>query len=252
MLPEFLEWLNRNQWLNVGFLVLGLLSIIISVLLYLRSRKEKIPVYNVRSIALVRDSCHALPEVRILYRDTELKDLTLTRLAFWNRGRDTIDQVDIAPLDPVRLEVPEGARILHAQVDFVAAQANNWNTHVSNDRSALITFDYFERNQGCVLSVYHTAGPSEIVILGTIKSAGPIQRALPEDLLSFRFLDATIGRLPSPIKDYLIRSIVLGPIIFAPLGVFLIPLLVVDWVRRFGRRPPPEYALGQGSWTWVV
>ena len=65
-MEEYLNWLNNNQWLNLIFLILAILSIIISIYLYRKSRKNKKPLFDKRSINVISEDVKNLSLAVIL------------------------------------------------------------------------------------------------------------------------------------------------------------------------------------------
>jgi len=122
-MATFLSWLNQNQWLNLVFLTLAVCSIIISIVLYRRNQKEKIPVYHMRHFSLLRKQIQSIKKLKILYEEKELDKLTLTRVALWNNGRDTINHSDLAPSDPLRIQMNEDCFITQANYLSIIQEA---------------------------------------------------------------------------------------------------------------------------------
>lgn len=239
-----LPYLKGDPLLNLAFLALAFASIGVSFVLYWRSRKEKVPVFNIRHFILIRAKQIALPGLRITHDGHELADLTLTRFALWNRGRATVNRNDVAPIDPLRLQVPSECRIIHSAIEYTSTPANNFRICISQDRTRVdIEFDFFHTNEGCTLAVYHTASGRDLTLQGTIKGVRSIPRGVFEaDNLLFPFLDKTLGRI-LPQRHLKWPHFL---IMFAFLVVFMVPamfLLIVGLGMRIARRAPDEYRL---------
>lgn len=54
-----------------------------------------------------------VPEMR--YSGPQIENLTVTKIAFWNAGRDTIDNQDVASAGPF-VHVKEGYKILDVKI----------------------------------------------------------------------------------------------------------------------------------------
>jgi len=202
-------------------------------------------VYNSRNYNLIRDRLRALTSLRITYKDEIVTDLSLARIALWNRGRETINSDDIAPKDPLRIEVPVGARVLEASLDFVTSPVNGFTISLDEDRRAVaINFDYMHTNEGCVLSIYHTSTEVPPAVLGTIKGVGGFSRAvLDKDELQFAFLDNTVGLV---LPERLRRRRLMRPVFFVVFLLVALPMMVVgviEDVLRWLRKPPAEFSL---------
>src|SRR5258706_5309667 len=115
-MQRFVEWLNRNPWLNLAFLALAFTSIITSIVLYLKSKKEKRPFFQCRTFRLVEDSLAKMEAVEILYKGQPVQNLSLTKVAVWNGGTETINSSDIAPTDVLRLCVQSPVKLLGSEI----------------------------------------------------------------------------------------------------------------------------------------
>ena len=156
-ITKITEWLNKNPWLNLLFLVLAILSIALSIFLYIRSKKEKRPYFSIRTFQLIEDKLNKIEAVEILYRGQRVDNLALSKIALWNKGKDTINNHDIAPKDPLRLVVRPECKILGAEIIYTRTEANNFTIKPDLDRGEIrINFDYFHTNEGLVIQVYHT------------------------------------------------------------------------------------------------
>lgn len=244
------DWLNRNPWLNLIFLFLAVTSITVTIIVYLRSKREKLPVFNLQSYNLIRCHLRKLGALQIMYKDEPLVDLTLSRIALWNRGRDTINRKDVAPKDQLRIKVPEGAHVLEATIDHITSPVNAFAISISQDLQTVnVDFDYFHTNEGVVLSVYHTGAGPGLQVLGTIKGTGSFKKGfVRENDLVFAFLDQTAGKIlplgwirKTRQRKFLILTIVVPVFILLALPILIVA--GIEIILRWKRRPPKEFSL---------
>ena len=246
MLDSFTNWLNHNSWLNLVFLVLAVTSIMISIYLFIRSRKEKAPHFSIRTFKLIEDSLTKIEAVEILYQGKRVKNLTLSKIALWNKGRDSINANDIAPTDPLKIGINPQYQLLAAEIICSQTKANNFSiTPNLENNEVKIDFDYFDTNEGVVIQVYHTGKQSEDVSLkGTVKGVTRITHIVPgEDYLT----DSFVARVTSSLR---IRKIKSGPLrltiliflalLTLPIGL---PLLIIDLIMKPWRRIPRQFNL---------
>jgi hypothetical protein len=93
----------------------------------------------------------------VTYHGHPVENLTVTRLVFWNAGREPIHQTDIPSKYPCRISVPKGNRILGVKTRFVKNPANLFSCILSADGSnADIKFEYLGKDDGGILDVIHT------------------------------------------------------------------------------------------------
>lgn len=175
-LSDIYEWFNGNPAFNIITLLLAIIGIVLSFYFYFKSKKNKIPIYIARSINLVRESIKKIETVEILYAGNKIENLSITKVAIWNDGRDTISFVDVAHADPLKICIDKEYDILDAEILFQRNSANDFNLLISNDKkSVLIKFDFFDFEEGVIIQLAHTGNSSDdIKLLGTIKSVKKI------------------------------------------------------------------------------
>lgn len=175
-MEEWLKWLNENQWMNLIFLLLALLSILTSIYLFLKSKKRKEPVYDKRSINVISDAIKKHDGIEINYKGEKIENLTITKIAFWNDGNDTIDALDQAPTDKLSILIDEGFSILESEVLFQSNQSNNIQIAHTENKIKII-FDYLDAKQGGIIKLIHTGkSSSQINLNGTFKGSRKLRR----------------------------------------------------------------------------
>ena len=169
---------------NLISLIIGLCSLIFAIVFYYRSRKIRRPVYAVRNTNLIKEKAQKITNIEILYNKSKIDNLSVARVAFWNRGRETIDRSDIAPINKIRLVAQGKANLLGVGIIYEKNKSNNFSLSpipIDRDKDLQneleINFDYFDHNEGIILQVFHTGNSSsDIKIDGAIKNAGSIQK----------------------------------------------------------------------------
>jgi hypothetical protein len=79
---ELIEWLNDNPWLNLVFLFLAIASIIVSFLLYFKSKKIKKPTYLIKSFNLIKRKATKIKQVKLYYDKEVINNLTVRKFLF--------------------------------------------------------------------------------------------------------------------------------------------------------------------------
>lgn len=159
-------------------LAIGGIGIVISFLFFFLSRKKKIPVYRCRTTRLITSSINQIDELDILYDKKKLNALSITKVALWNAGRDTISWSDVSELDRLRISIGSDYEILSCVILKQTRIANNFSVQIADDKKSIyISFDYFDHNEGVVLKIRHTgSSSSEISVNGSIKAVQKIKR----------------------------------------------------------------------------
>lgn len=174
----FAELLNNYSLKDAISLFLTIISIITAIFFYLKGKKSKIPTYILRTISLVQEKIQKIETVKILYSGNKVDNLSISKIAIWNAGKDTIDHKDIAQNNPIRLIIEENYLFLEANIIYQKNLSNNFNISLSDNNKYIdITFDYFDYEEGIVLQVFHTGNTSKnITLMGQVKSVKKINR----------------------------------------------------------------------------
>lgn len=207
------NFFNSNIF-NVFSLAISILGIFFSVFFYFKCKKVKIPVYMIRTINLVRENISKIESLEILFANKKIKNLSISKIAIWNEGRETIDIKDVVKHNPLRLRISKDFVFLDAKLVYENKPANGFEISISNDKKYVdIQFEYFDFEDGIVLELYHTGKSSNDIILeGQIKSVKEIKYKEPS---LFPYIVSTI--LPFKRKK---ARFILG-ITFIILGIFL-------------------------------
>lgn len=174
----FKDFFDSNPCFNAISFLLAIAGIFFSVFFYKKSKKEKRPIYMLRTVNLVRENIQKIDRINILYDGRPVNNLSITKIALWNGGKSTIDNKDVAKNDPLRLAIGNDCNFLNAEIIYQKNASNGFNISISDDQKYInITFDYFDFEEGIVLQVFHTGHKSsDISLMGQIKSVKQIQR----------------------------------------------------------------------------
>jgi hypothetical protein len=220
--------LADNPWLIVLSSLFTLLSVGLAILLFFKSKKVKKPKFAIRSLNLIRDSAEKIEGLKILYLDNPIPNVTITKLAFWNQGKDTINGEDIAPANPLLIKVEHDYKILEYKIIYIKKESNQVKLReIENGKQVAIDFDYLDYGEGAVIQILHTGNSSkDISFSGTIKGVGDVnnKKASVKRSSSFnRALLKTIYNTKAIGKAAMIVGIVLSIIVtFLPQEVLIL------------------------------
>lgn len=175
-MQNLIQFLLSDPRVNLISLILTGFSIVLAVVLYVRSVTVKVPRFSIRTRIIIAPELAKDNPIRITFLDNPIENLSLTHIAFWNSGRATISHSDIAESDPLRIVVND-ARILSAEITIMNRPANSFKATLDPEDGALyIYFDFVDHMDGAILQIYHTAdSPESLKIMGTIKGAKQLQ-----------------------------------------------------------------------------
>ncbi len=227
-MDQFLVWINKicsSPIITIGSFLLALFGIILAFVFYIKSRKSKKPFYSLKSVNIIRDFSSVLSDLEIKYQNESVKNLTITKIVFWNGGNETIRNNDIAFANPITISSKGEFKILNADIIHQSNKDNLLKlTEIKNDQSLHLSFDFLDQGQGGVIQVVHTGKSfKDIVVRGTIKGAGnPVLKKISA-ISNIRMLFPLL-LTPSTIKNprhfgYLITAVL---IVSSLLGVLIV------------------------------
>jgi len=145
----------------------------------LKSLRRKRPSWAVRGSTLIRRGHPGLPDLKILHRDQEVKNVTVSRILFWNRGTETIVRQNIPEHGQLTIRAKEGVNLLNVEVLQDTSGGRQFEHSEDDAREASkLDFEYLEPNQGVVLQVEHTGNsPWDVSVSGHVIGGGdPVLR----------------------------------------------------------------------------
>jgi len=166
-------------------LLISIISLILTIIFYLKQMKVKVPVYISYSRILVMNKPELLEGLNIVYKGTNLDNLIITRIAFWNVGNSLIEREHLSEKDPLALYFSGDTKIVGAKIVYQSKKSNNFelgSADMIGENPNLfkinIYFDYIEQDEGVVILLAHEAATNRHVwIQGSIKGAKSVQRA---------------------------------------------------------------------------
>jgi len=160
---------------NLAGEIIGVLGILVgaavSYYFYYKSKREKSPCWAIKSNNLISGFESELPDLQILYKAKNLKNLTISKILFWNDGAETINEKDLETINPLRIISRENIKLLDVKI----LESNNNSSQITttfdeNNNCINLLFDYLDKNQGCVIQVIHTGlSSNDLCIVGDIK-----------------------------------------------------------------------------------
>ena len=133
--------------------------------------------WAIRSKTLIAGKPANLPGLELRYRgeDNPLETLTISNIAFWNRGRREIERTDVK--ESIRVMTIDKVKIL--EVNSVACTRGlNIQLVRERDNGYSIEFDVLNHNEGTVVQVVHTGLTEEAIEISGRISGSSINRRI--------------------------------------------------------------------------
>lgn len=159
-------WSVGGFWIGVGGFIVGIAGVIIALV----TRRKREFSYYQKGINVIGDYKSKINDLSVLYKNSEIENLSVCRLAFWNGGNEAIGKDDISSNDPLMVKIKEPYKILDVFIIESSSKANGISVISDSSGGYLINFDYLNPNNGGVLQIIHTAKSSSSLFLqGEIK-----------------------------------------------------------------------------------
>jgi hypothetical protein len=170
----------------VGYAI-GILGFLLALFSYLKGKKEKSPCYSTYSRNIIREYISSIENLEIKYSGQKIENLTISKIAFWNAGKEIINWDDIVESAPLSIHSKNGYEILGKKIIASNESTNKFSLVDMVDKAVInIKFDYIWKNNGFVALVYHTGkSNADIEICGKLKSVDKLKHISRETLEKF-------------------------------------------------------------------
>src|SRR6266480_1312728 len=145
-------------WISTGVAILiGLAGIAISLYFYRKSRRVKQLCYTVTTANLIQDYSAKLSGLKIEYKGKNPANISVSKIAIWNDGTETIDHTEVLDWSVISFTTP----------------ANQFGLARSGSLLSDVVFDYLDKTEGGIVQLVHTAKTSASILLsGRVKGSG--------------------------------------------------------------------------------
>ncbi|WP_153448923.1 hypothetical protein [Vibrio algicola] len=177
-----LQTLSQNPYITLGSFALALFGIVLAIIFYVRSKKDKTPCYDSSSNTIIEGLNQALDGLEVHYKGQAQERVCVTKLVLWNAGRDTIDKSDLVERDQLRVVTPDGIELLDIQIIDVSTESNlvTLGEVTQQEQGAVfsIDFDFLDHADYLVIQIIHNGSSSEeFSIAGKIKGVKEIVKS---------------------------------------------------------------------------
>jgi len=158
--------------MNAIGILIGILGLIAAFVFYRKSLILKKPMWGIRTKSIVTNFISEIAFLNIKYRNKQVKNLSFSRLIFWNDGKNPIDNNDISDHNPLGIYVvQEEILILDAKIIEENSSASRIKINLHENKKCInIDFEYLNSNKGFVIELVHTGiSSNDLVIKGDIK-----------------------------------------------------------------------------------
>ena len=166
--------MDAFKFMEILSFAIGIIGTVLAIIFQVKSKRTKEPCYAMKTETLIAGYSAKFDDLIIHYKDKEIENLSVSKIAFWNKGGETIDRSDIAPKSPLLIVANDEVEILDTKVLQQNNRSCNFSIQLVEELNmAPILFDYIDKGQGAVFQVIHTGTSpvSDLYVVGDIKGA---------------------------------------------------------------------------------
>lgn len=158
--------------LTMGGFFLGIMSLLLTLYLYNKSRKYKKINYAKKSHTLIYNFNPNIDKLSLKYGETLVKNVTITFLAIWNSGNETIYLSDTSGDAPLSVYTADKKQVLETKIIYFSNKLNAFKIKKIDKDGFVMSFDYIGKKEGIILKIVHTGTSSKgITAVCPIKGA---------------------------------------------------------------------------------
>lgn len=228
-ITKTLEGLQNNPyiWLVIAVCTfIGLPAFFYSIHSQRKNNKRKVLSYRKNSKIIISKKARSFEDLKILYKEQEVGDLSVTEYIIWNSGNKAIKSEDIVSDRPLRIKALSQSKILSAEIINENEKTNHFSLFDMDSKAVSIRFEYVDSNEGIVVRIIHTGNPLDLDLDCKIMEGDELKQEKEW------FMDKGLSLL-IPIRSYKIKHFFLGVIITFLSIIFVLDILVIAGVAHF-------------------
>jgi hypothetical protein len=228
-----LELFVKNPLVTIIPIIIAIVSFILMIIFYLKSKYVKKPFYIIKSVNLIRNLVSKIDLVEITFKGHDVPNLTISKLLFWNAGRNTIRSEDIAKADPLIVSINQNFKMLDAKIIFTKNPANSFSIIDFNNDQFKFDFDFIDNNEGSIVQIIHTGTSNlDLKVNGTIKGAGnPMRKEFYTELIKVFYGFPLNPQMQNPRKILITLGLGIGILLI----IFLVLLITSIYSNYYSR-----------------
>jgi len=195
-----LDSLSNNPLIVLGSFALAILGMLLAVFIFFRSQRNKTPCFDRVNNTIIEGLHKSLDGLEVHYKGSAQERVTVTKLLFWNQGRDTIDRSDLVEKDKLRVVSPDQVEVLDIKIIYTSTESCAVELgEQTNEGEATffpITFDFLDHKDHFVIQIVHNgSSDKDFSIEGKIKG---VKNLLKPDVIRH-----PKSKLQSTLKKFL-------------------------------------------------
>jgi hypothetical protein len=241
-----MDWnqIITNPWVGFAGTLFGIVGVLVSVVIFFRTRRYQQPAYFISSIHWYDGSVVPHNDIKLTFRGKEIPRFTITYLAFWNAGNQTIREEDFVSSSPLRLILPEDSDVFDIRITATTAEeiraflGSSESIKAGVKKEIPVHFDYLDSDDGFSVQVIHDSkSATGIKFAGKLPGVSKFRSITSDskDLRSLSSLGYKLRVLPyvSPIGKWVVSLMHLCIGSMGLLFLYLAFFKGFDWFKVF-------------------
>lgn len=168
--------------------IFAIISFVAAIYLYFKGKRSVSLAYQRSELPLIgqRKTEHQ-SDLEVRFSGIVVPRVTVSKFVIWNNGTDTINGRDIVDSDPISLLLRGSGNILRATVSNQSREVCDFSVSIVEPKKLIISFDYIDPQDGCVLEILHSDEPGNLDLIGTVrgipKGFANMGDKIPSDIL---------------------------------------------------------------------
>jgi hypothetical protein len=236
------EAIQKAAAANAPAALFALIPMALAIYLYVRGRRLQQPCWAIHTSMLVEDYQSRVPGLEIAYKGEHMESVEVSRILFWNAGRETIRSADLESVEPIKVVASDDLVVLDVVVltDNIAfkraatkqpgsAGAANFSVTRSDD-GWLIKFPYLDYGRGAVLQVVHTSSQHQpaLSVTGSLIGGAKLQRRRDRSIFVLDVLLGGQSRNTYRFGRVIQRLVTVGPLVAGLIVVAAGVIVIAD------------------------
>lgn len=226
-------WIETLKSSNLVWAILSIctcLGVPFFIVTVITGKHKKEFTYARTTFQLVSEGVSSINKLKLLFDETPISDLSVTRFTIWNSGTEEIKREDLYSNQPLCIiNHTETAQILDASIIPESDEKQKFNLSMNEERDVEVDFECAEKKDGVVIQVIHSGNADELKPTIGIKGGKEIQTYYANSM-----------RNPNSKKSNKIRFFYFGLIVcFLITGIY-ISFSTYKTYARFKRSSDPS------------
>lgn len=139
------------------------------------NKPKKGIVASIQTVGIVKQQPSKIEGLHIVFKDKEVDNVCVSRIAIWNSGNQTILDSDIVSEKPITVALCNDSQILNAEISEISDETNKFSIISISNSFVSLAFDYIDPEEGVVITVTHTGTSQDLSIGCKIKGGLPVK-----------------------------------------------------------------------------